>query len=156
MFIIEDSYLTPQFYKYPVQLKKRSINTPIYSTLFEETYLKFQEILIETNEDIFGFGLSNIKKEKFLKYENLLTNSSPITDDIYNPIIPTALASITLEISENSFIIQRSSTTLIEILAEVGGIMKVMLTGFDLVLSIIINLLYEKSIVNNLFEFDLE
>ena len=156
MFIMQDSYLTPQFYKSPLQLKKRSIITPIYSNLFEETYLKFQEIIIETDEDIYGIGLSNIKKEKLLKYENALTYSSPIKNDIYNSNRPIPIASIALEISENSFIIQRSSTTLIEVLAKIGGITKILFTGFDLVLSIIINRLYEKSIVNNLFEFDLD
>ena len=64
--------------------------------------------------------------------------------------------SITLEISENSFIIQRSSTKFVDVLANVGGIMKVILTGFDLILSIIIDLLYKKSLVNDLFQFDLD
>ena len=90
MFIMQDSYLTPQFYKSPVQLKKRSIITPIFSNLFEETYLKFQETIIETDSDIYGFGLSNIKKEKLLKYENALTYSSPIQND--NSNIPTPIA----------------------------------------------------------------
>ena len=156
IFIIEDIYLTPQFYKSPVQHKKRSIITPIFSTLFEETYLKFQEIIIQTEKDIFGFGSSNIKKEEFLKYESVLTYSSPIIDDIYNSTNPFCIGSITLEISENSFIIQRSSTKFVDVLADVGGIMKVILTGFDLILSVIIDLLYEKSLVNDLFQFDLD
>ena len=156
MFIIQDIYLTPKFYKSPVQHKKRSIITPIYSTLYEETYLKFQEIIIETEKDIFGFGSSNIKKEEFLKYESVLTYSSPITGDIFDSTNPIHIGSITLEISENSFIIQRSSTKFVDVLANVGGIMKVILTGFDLILSIIIDLLYKKSLVNDLFQFDLD
>ena len=61
---MQDIELTPQLYKLPVQPIEKDISGPIYSTLYQQTYLYFQETIIETNEDIFGFGSSNIKKEK--------------------------------------------------------------------------------------------
>ena len=64
MFLMQDIELTPQLYKLPVQPIEKDISGPIYSTLYQQTYLYFQETIIETNEDIFGFGSSNIKKEK--------------------------------------------------------------------------------------------
>ena len=155
MLFMKDSYLTPQFYKSPVQSIRKSIYTPISLTFYQSTFLNFQETIIETNEDIFGFSSSNIKKEKFLKYENSQTYSLPMYYDIFNEELSTSVGSIRLQLSENIFIIKRFSTTFIDVLADVGGIMKVILTSFDLILSFIINWLYEKSIVNNLFEFDL-
>ena len=77
-----------------------------------------------------------------------------MSGDIYTSGGPFCV--ITLQMSDKIFILKRSFTTLIDVLAEVGGFMKTILTAFNLILSFIINNLYEKSIINNLFEFDLD
>ena len=77
-----------------------------------------------------------------------------MSGDIYTSGGPFCV--ITLQMSDKIFILKRSFTTLIDVFAEVGDFMKTILTAFNLILSFIINNLYEKSIINNLFEFDLD
>ena len=45
--------------------------------------------------------------------------------------------------------------TLIEVLGDVGGLMEVLLSFFNIICSFSTDLFYEKSIINNLFEFDI-
>jgi hypothetical protein len=45
--------------------------------------------------------------------------------------------------------------TLIEVLGDVGGLMEVLLSFFHIICSFSTDIFYEKSIVNNLFEFDI-
>jgi len=154
MFKMQDIELTPQDYKSPVQEREKDISGPIYSTLQQQIYAYMQVTNIETDEDIVGFGLSNIKKEKFLKYDESWIISSPMYGDVYTSGNP--LSVITVQLSEKALTQKRSYTTLIEVLGDVGGLMEVLLTVVNLILSFIVDNLYEKSIINNLFEFDLD
>ena len=154
MFKMQDIELTPQDYKSPVQEREKDISGPVYSTLQQQIYAYMQVTNIETDEDIVGFGLSNIKKEKFLKYDESWIISSPMYGDVYTSGNP--LSVITVQLSEKALTQKRSYTTLIEVLGDVGGLMEVLLTVVNLILSFIVDNLYEKSIINNLFEFDLD
>ena len=154
MFKMQDIDLTPQDYKSPVQEREKDISGPVYSTLKQQIYAYLQVTNIETDEDIIGFGLSNIKKEKFLKYDESWIISAPMLTDIYTSGEPFSV--ITVQLSEKALTQKRTYTTLIEVLGDVGGLMEVLMTVVNLLLSFIINGLYEKSLINNLFEFDLD
>ena len=69
IFKMQDIELTPQNYSFPVQEKERDIYIPVYSTLKQEMQGYLQVANIETDEDIIDFGLSNIKKGKYLKFD---------------------------------------------------------------------------------------
>ena len=154
MFKMQDIELTPQNYSYPVQEREKDISGPVYSTLLQQIYAYLQVTNIETDEDIIGFGLSNIKKEKYLKYDESWIISAPMLRDVYTSGDP--LCVITVQLSEKALTQKRQYTTLIEVLGDVGGLMEVISVVVNLFLSIIIDILYEKSMINNLFEFDLD
>ena len=154
MFKMQDIELTPQDYKSPVQEREKDISGPVYSDLKQQIYAYLQVTNIETDEDIIGFGLSNIKKEKFLKYDESWIISAPMTSNIFTSGEPFSV--ITVQLSEKALTQKRTYTTLIEVLGDVGGLMEVLMTVVNLLLSFIVDSLYEKSLINNLFEFDLD
>ena len=154
MFKMQDIELTPQNYSFPVQEREKDISDPVYSTLLQQIYAYLQVTNIETDEDIIGFGLSNIKKEKYLKYDESWIISASMPGDVYTSGAP--LCVITVQLSEKALTQKRQYTTLIEVLGYVGGLMEVLVTFVNMLLSFIIDNLYEKSVVNNLFEFDLD
>ena len=154
VFKMQDIELTPQNYSFPVQEREKDLSGPIYSTLLQQIYAYMQVTNIETNEDIIGFGLSNIKKEKFLKYDESWIISAPMYGDIYTSEDPICV--ITIQLSEKALTQKRHYMTLIEVLGDVGGLMEVISSALNLFLSIVVDSLYEKSMINNLFEFDLD
>ena len=62
----------------------------------------------------------------------------------------------TIKLSENVRIHRRTYTKLITILGDVGGLMEVVFTLFRVVSSFSVDILYDISLVNNLFSFDLD
>ena len=154
MFKAQDIELTPQNYSSPVQEREKDIAGPVYANLLQQIYAYMQVTNIETDEDIIGFGLSNIKKEKYLKYDLSWIISAPMPSNIFETGDP--LCEIYVQLSEKALTQKRSYTTLIEVLGDVGGLMEVLITFVNLVVSIIVDNSYETSIINNLFDFDLD
>ena len=154
-FKMQDIEMTPQDYKNPAQPREKDISGPIYLQLFQQIYAYLQITMVETDEDIIGFGLSNIKTEKFLKYDESWIISAPADPNI---LIEEGkpLCQITVQLSEKVLTQKRQYTTLIEVLGDVGGLMEVLLSFFNLICSFSTDIFYEKTIVNNLFEFDLD
>ena len=154
-FKMQDIEMTPQDYKNPAQPREKDISGPIYLQLFQQIYAYLQITMVETDEDIIGFGLSSIKTEKFLKYDESWIISAPADPDILaEPGKP--LCQITVQLSEKVLTQKRHYTTLIEVLGDVGGLMEVLLSFFNIICSFSTDIFYEKTIVNNLFEFDLD
>ena len=154
-FKMQDIEMTPQDYKNPAQPREKDISGPIYLQLFQQIYAYLQITMVETDEDIIGFGLSNIKTEKFLKYDESWIISAPADPDILAEA-GKPLCQITVQLSEKVLTQKRQYTTLIEVLGDVGGLMEVLLSFFNIICSFSTDIFYEKTIVNNLFEFDLD
>ena len=51
---------------------------------------------------------------------------------------------------------QRTYTQLVDVLGDVGGLMEVIQSIFGVICSFVADILYDKTMVNNLFSFDLE
>ena len=155
-FKMQDIELTPQIYSTPVQLRGKEVNSPASKYLFQNINAYFQVIEIETENDIVGFeALSNIKKEKYLKYDGPIVLSR--LNDYYTQYISgRPLCDVTVQLTEQVLTIKRTYTKLIEVLGDVGGLMEVFFMFFKMFSSIITDILYEKSMVNNLFNFDLD
>jgi hypothetical protein len=153
---MQDIELTPQIYSTSVQLRGKEVNSPVSKNLFQNINAYFQIVDIVTDNDVVGFeALSIIKKEKYLKYDGPIVLSRLIDD--YSEYKPgQALCDVTVQLTEQVLSIKRTYTKLIEVLGDVGGLMEVIFMAFNLILTLIIDLLYEKSMVNNLFEFDLD
>jgi hypothetical protein len=156
IFKMQDIELTPQIYSTPIQLRGKEVNSPASKNLFQNINAYFQIVDIETDNDVVGFeGLSIVKKEKYLKYDGPIVLSRLIDD--YSEYKPgQALCDVSIQLTEQVLTITRTYTKLIEVLGDVGGLMEVIFMAFKIISTLIIDLLYEKSMVNNLFEFDLD
>ena len=154
-FKMQDIELTPQDYSAPVQLRGKEVNSPASKNLFQNINAYLQVVEMETDNDIVGFeGLTNIKKEKYLKYDGPIVLSR--LNDITQYKAGQALCDVTVQLTEQVLTIKRTYTKLIEVLGDVGGLMEVFFVIFKVISSLITDLLYEKSMVNNLFNFDLD
>ena len=155
-FKMQDIELTPQIYSTPIQLRAKEVNSPASKNLFQNINAYFQIIDLETDNDVVGFeALSIIKKEKYLKYDGPIVLSRLI-DGYSEYKLGQALCDVTVQLTEQVLTIKRTYTKLIEVLGDVGGLMEVIFMIFKLIATLITDLLYEKSMVNNLFEFDLD
>ena len=155
-FKMQDIELTPQIYDSPSEPKEKDIASPIYRLLYQQIYAYLQIVILETDQDVVGFeGLSNIKTEKFLKYEESWIIAAPSPH--YYAFDPTKpICDVTVRLSEKVLTQKRKSTKLIEVLGNVGGLMGVVWSFLSIISTIISNILYDKAIVNNLFSFDLD
>ena len=155
-FNIEDIELTPQIYNSPIQIRRKDIIGPVYKNLYQRIYTYMQIVNIETDNNIIGFeGLSNIKSEKYLKYDSSWIIPSPNDGKTYEKDINQPVCEITIQLAANILTQKRSYTQLIEVLGDVGGLMEFLSSFFNIICNLIIDILYEKSLVNNLFSFDL-
>ena len=151
---MEDVDLTPQLYKTPIALRGKEVSANVGQSLFQDIRSFFQIVNIETDEDILGFeALSEIKKEKYIKYDE-----SIIISDLRPNIFVTgdAICDVTISLSEKELTQRRTYPKLIEVLGDVGGLMEVFFSLFRIISSFLTDTLYETSLVNHLFSFDLD
>ena len=154
-FNIEDVELTPHIYDTPSQPLEKDINGPAFLTLYEQILTYLQIVILETDQDVIGFeGLSDIKTQKFLKYDEswIITAPSPHAQGL-QALQP--VADVTIQLSAKVLTQKRKNTKLIEVLGDVGGLMEVVWSAFNILATVITDILYEKALVNNLFSFDL-
>ena len=154
-FKMEDIDLTPQLYDSPVQLRAKEVSANIGANLFKDVHSYFQIVNIETDEDILGFDIfSRIKKEKYIKYDQSIILSSLKSQDIFES--GDSIVDITIQLSEKELTQKRTYPKLIQVLGDVGGFMEVFFSLFRIISSFITEALYDQSIVNTLFEFDID
>ena len=154
-FQMEDIELTPKNFKNPIRPRTGNVYTTVGKKLFQEIHSFFQVVNIETDLDWFGFDeIENIKSEIYLKYDETVIMSNLIENDIYET--GEAFCDVTFKLSENIRTQRRIYTKLITILGDIGGFMEVIFTLFRIISSMSVDILYEISLVNNLFKFDLD
>ena len=154
-FEIENIELTPKNYKNPTRPRNVDVYTTVGKKLFQEIHVYFEVVDIETDMDWFGFDeFENIKTERFLKYDEMVIMSNLIESDIYET--GEKFCDTTFKLSENVRTQRRVYTKFVAILADVGGFMEVLFTLFRIISSFSVDILYEVSMVNRLFKFDLE
>ena len=153
-FKMEDVDLTPQLYDTPVALRGKEVSANVGKSLFQDIRSFFKIVNIETDEDILGFeALQKIKKEKYIQYDE-----SIIISDLRPNVFETgdAICDVTISLSEKELTQKRTYPKLIEVLGDVGGLMEVFFSFFRIISSFLTDTLYETSLVNNLFSFDLD
>ena len=157
---MQDIDLTPQDYEKPVVEQEKDIPGPLYRDLHQEIYGYLQVTLLETEENIIGFeALSNIKTQMYLKYDHAWVISSPniygnYYQEPYGKLAP--MTNIRIQLANKVLTLKRYYVQLIDVLGDVGGLMEVIFSLFNILSSLIISILYEESLVNNLFSFDLD
>ena len=153
-FQLQDIELTPNDYKNPFRPKAVDIYTTIGKSLFKEIHAFFQVTEVQTDMDWFGFDeIQKIKTDQYIKYDEMYTMNNIIDNNIYET--GESFCDFTIKLSENMRIEKRTYTKLITILGDVGGLMEVIFTIFRIISSFSVDILYEISLVNNLFNFDL-
>ena len=154
-FEIENIELTPKNYKHPTRPRNVDVYTTVGKKLFQEIHVYFEVVDIETDMDWFGFDeFEKIKTERFLKYDEMIIMSNLIENDIYET--GEKFCDTTFKLSENVRTQRRVYVKFVAILADVGGLMEVLFTLFRVISSFSVDILYENSMVNGLFNFDLE
>ena len=120
-------------------------------------YSYLQIVNIETDEDITGlnFFTDTIRKQTYIRYDSTFIITSPLLfgDIMEAPGRP--VADTTLQLHAKVLTEKRQYTQLIDVLGDVGGLMEILFTIFNLISSFVTEVLYDKSLVNNLFSFDL-
>ena len=149
---IQDIELTPRNHDNPIFYLERNIPGPTYKDLHLMIYVYLQIVIIETDDNIIGFeALSQTKEEKYLKYDTTWIIPSPNLNGDFTVNPNADLNDITIQLSPNVLILKRTYIKLIDILGDVGGLMATVNMIFRFICSLIVNILYEKSLVNNLF-----
>ena len=153
---LQDIELVPQDYENPVRYLEREIVGTSLRGLYPQITVEMQIVIIETDNNIIGFeGLANVKKDKYLKYDTKIINAIPIGSLISTVDSSNNLNEIIIQLSSNILYQKRTYTQLIDVLGDVGGLMEIINMIFSVICSLVVNFLYNKSMVNNLFNFDL-
>ena len=157
IFNIEDIELTPHLYDTPSHPLEKDITGPAFLTLYQQIYTYLQIVILETDQDVLGFeGLSNKPEtQQFLKYDEswIIAAPSPHT---YALQLGQPMAEVTVQLSAKVLTQKRKNTKLIEVLGDVGGLMEVVSSLFNILSTVITDILYDKALINNLFSFDLD
>ena len=154
---LQDNDLNPEDYKMPVARRQVDMNSPVFKDIFQLIYSYIQIVNIETDEDITGlnFFTDTIRKEQYTRYDESFIITSPLFfGDILNTGGP--IADVTLQLAAKVLTEKRQYTQLIDVLGDVGGLMEILYSLFSVVSSLVTEILYDRSLVNNLFSFDLK
>ena len=151
LIISEDYDITPYDFNHPVK-PKLDINTCPVSLDQYQTFVGYYQLAnIETDHNLFGFeALSDIRSEKYLIYHSALIMATKMLPDQISVI------QYYIMMTEKILTNQRTYTQLIDVLGDVGGLMEVMESVFGVICIFVADILYDKTMVNNLFAFDLE
>ena len=154
-FQMQDVEMTPQYYDSPALPRNKDIYTKIGNKLFQEIHAFFQIVNVETDVDILGFyDFQSFKSEQYLKYESVSMMSNLIENNLYET--GESFCNISFKLSDKVLTQRRTYTKLIEILGNIGGFMQFLYTLLRIISSFSTKILYELSLVNNLFEFNLD
>ena len=154
-FKLQDIVMTPKDYDEPSIPRNMDIRGPVFSFLYQSIYTYLQIVNLETDQDWLGFeGLSDIKKEQFLRYDESWIIAAP-SPHMQGLIAGQPVCDITIQLSAKVLTTKRTNTKLIEVLGDVGGLMEVVWSAFNLLSIFVTDLLYDIDIVNTLFSFDL-
>ena len=119
-------------------------------------YSYLQIVNIETDEDITGlnFFTDHTRKQIYTRYDESFIIASPL---FYGDILISGapIADATLQLAAKVLTEKRQYLQLIDVLGDVGGLMEIVYTVLNLICSFVTEVLYDKSLVNNLFSFDL-
>ena len=155
-FKMQDILLAPEVYSSPVEPTEKDINCLIFKDLYQQIYSYVQITILETDLDLIGFDLfSETKVEKYVKYEqSFIVAEPPSQVDIVES--GDEVCEVILQLSSKVLTQKRKYVKLIDVLGDVGGLMEIILSLFKMVSIFLTDLLYEKSLINHLFSFDLE
>ena len=155
-FEIPDIILTPEQFKNPVDYINNYFDVYLYKGYGQYLYTQIESVSIETDNNIIGFDFfSNIKIDSLIKFDDLWFLPKPgyDSDEEENE---ESICEFEVQLTDRILIEKRSYSKLIDILGEVGGFMEIIDSIFNLICSVLVDILYDISIVDNLFSFDIK
>jgi hypothetical protein len=156
-FHMQDVEMNPQQYDSPVIPRDKDVYTTVGKKLFKEIHAFFQIVKIETDLDMFGIeNFKYMKRNEFLKYDSLSVMSNIMEKDIYDTEKEVSFCDVTLKLSDKLLIQKRTFTKFTEILGNIGGFMQIVFSFLKIICYFSTRILYEISLVNNLFEFNVD
>ena len=158
MVYLLDIILTPLNYDTPVKEKINFLNTEIFRGLGQYLHAEMQLVKIMTSTNIIGFDfLTDLKTEEFIKFEHEEILPYPgynIDDDDENDYYPISI--FELQLNDKILLEKRYYIQLIDVLGEIGGLMEIIYSFFSVICSLIADIIYEKTITNDLFSFNMD
>ena len=155
-FKMEDVDLTPQNYHEPIILRGKEVSANVGKNLFQDIHSFFQVVNIETDEDLIGFeAFSSIKKEQYIKYDQSIILSNLKSSNLNQNMWNDSIVDVTIALSEQELTQKRTYPKLIVVLGDVGGLMEVFFSLFKILAIFFTDALYNSSLVNHLFIFNL-
>ena len=155
-FKMEDVDLTPQNYHEPIILRGKEVSANVGKNLFQDIHSFFQVVNIETDEDLIGFeAFSSIKKEQYIKYYQSIILSNLKSSNLNQNMWNDSIVDVTIALSEQELTQKRTYPKLIVVLGDVGGFMEVFFSLFKILAMFLTEALYNASLVNHLFRFNL-
>ena len=154
---IQDIELTPENYDKPTEIRGKELSSPAFLNLYENIQAYFHIVHVETDIDFIGFELfKNIQTKTYFKYDGtfiipVINSPEKLLTEPHN-----AYCQISIQLTEQILTLKRTNTKLTEVLGEVGGLMEVVFSLFRILSSFLTDNLYEQSLVNHLFTFDLD
>ena len=157
MVYFRDIILTPLNYDTPVKERINFLNTEIYKGLGQYLHTEMQLVKIETSTNIIGFDfLTEPRTEKYIKYdyEEVLPYPGYDLDDEGNTDYPAGIFKI--QLNDKILLEKRYYIQLIDVLGEIGGLMEIIYSFFGVICSLIADIIYEKTVTNDLFSFNMD
>ena len=112
-------------------------------------------MVLETDDDITGLNFwAEPKVERYPKYDESYIITAPPSRDIIKYGDP--LCEVNLQLAAKVLTTKRKYMTLLDVLGDVGGLMELLYSLFSLLASLLTEIAYDKSLVNNLFFFDID
>ena len=156
MVAFEDIFITPLKYETPIKEQINSLYTYVYKYFGQYMFVEMELVNIETSTNIFGFDfLTEPKNENFIKYYSLEVLPEPgynLDDEKNN--YPACEVEFTL--NDKILVEKRHYIQFLDMLGEIGGLMEFLSSFFGLICNIVGDVIYEKTIANNLFSFDIK
>ena len=150
---IEDVSINPSYDNSLIKPKFNSIYNYVYSDVGQSFYVEMNKVRIEIDKNIIAFESSkNIETKEYLKFDKLSLLPAPSFND-NDKSIP--ICDIEFQLDDKIMVAKIKYKQLFDVLAEIGGFMGFFYSFFHLIIFSIIDILYDESIVNNLFSFEM-
>ena len=140
--IFQDIIFTPKNQSHPAQIFNKYLTIPIYDSMTQKLIINMQLVNIKTSQD---------KIEKYLQYDNTLFIPS-----LNHNVNEETFLELTIQLDDKILTKIIEYENVIQVLGGVGGFMFFVNSIFNIISIYIVNILYEKSLVDELFCFNLE
>ena len=151
-----DIIIMPTNYHNSIKRYLASLDTYIFESFGYLFYIDYELVRIETNTNIVGFDfLTSPKIEEYVKFDNFGIFARP-GFDLDNEENNNSSLSFTFQINEYILFEKRHYIQLIDIFGEIEGFMEFINSFFGLICSFMVAFLYEKTIVHDLFSFNIK